>query len=472
MATRDIGRATVAVFLAEGVALPAGLLLAAMLSRSLGVDGYGSYGLAASIVVGIEFLISAAYNRISIQLLSDVRDGSTYVPAVLRHYFFTALLALAGILLLANAIETLLSAPGLARALQWLSLDLPLFALAQAQRSILTANGQYSGRAAAIAVRWCGRVGITWLLLRSGFGLAGALWAWPLASIAELVAMRRLPLRELWRRGAPQRWIWREGWSPFLFAAGQRLMERMDLLMLEAYGAAGFTAGIYVAAQNLAILPGLFGASLSPVLLAAMTHEHIAGRSEASRQAGDSALRATISLWPVAAIFHVCGRDLARFLFGEPFGPAGGLLGWLVAGSVGMAISGVVVSIAGAQGKHRLSAWFSLPCALSTAVLLSIAVPRFSMQGAAIVTGGCGFVFGLSAVVYQYMDWRRPVPVRTVIRVAAACLGVVSASRIPGIESVHVVPRMVLLSLVHATILVILGEWRLQQVRALCVSRS
>jgi O-antigen/teichoic acid export membrane protein len=298
----------------------------------------------------------------------------------------------------------------------------------------------------------------------------GALLAWPLASVAELLSLRQLPFSAFLRPGARMSEIWREGFAPFLFAVGQRSLERMDLLLLQALGTAPATIGVYVAAQNLSILPGLFGASLSPVLIAAFTQERLLGREPASRQTAAYALRGIIYLFPLAAVFWICGEDITTFVCGEPFRDAGRLVGWLVVGAIGLVLSSASVSIICAQGRHRLSAWFSLPSAACALLLQLLVIPRYGAMGAAMVTAGVGLASGLCAAAVVFRGWRQPFPLATLVRVGTASLAVVLASRWSAILWLAWPVRVCTLMLATSLLLWILGEWNIRQLRGLLTS--
>jgi O-antigen/teichoic acid export membrane protein len=465
MLGRKIGHGTLSLFIAESTALPAGLAIATLLSRMLGPAGYGRYGVAAAIVVAVEWLIVAGYGRISIQLLSDPEHSHRLTPPILRLYLGTALLAMAALWASAGVLAALLDAPHLIADLRLLAIDVPLFALAHAQRSVLTARGKYFSRATAIAVRWITRVAATWAFVALGWGVSGAIWAWPVASLAELVSLRQLPVAAFLRSGGRISEIWREGWSPFLFSLGQRSLERMDLLFLQAVGAAPATVGIYVAAQNLAIVPGLLGASLSPVLISAITEERLLGREPASRQTSADALRVIMYLFPLAAVFWTCGEDLITFIFGEPFRDGGRLLAWLIAGAIGLVLSSASVSIISAQGRHRLIAWFSLPNAVCAVLLYFLVVPRYGALGAAMVAAVVGVTSGLCATAAVFRGWHQPFPIATLLRVATASLAVVLVSQWSTFLWLAWPVRICILVLAAGLLLWLLGEWNLRQLR-------
>ena len=459
-AAKEMGRGTLWIFLAEALAVPAGLFIARLLTTTLGPAGYGRYGVAAAVVLATEWLIVAAYSRISVQLLSETRTRSDLEPSVMRHYLFTGLGAMALFLLGANVLASALHAPSLAADLRWLSLDVPLFALAYAQRSIMTARGEYSGRASAIVIRWVSRVAFTWGLLALGLGMLAPLWAWSLSSVAEIGCLRRLPLRFLMAKRKAPATIWREGWAPFLFAAGQRSLERADLLLLQVLGTAAPAVGVYVAAQNLSILPGLFAVSLTPVLTATMTRERLLGRELASRRGAASALKVTLYLLPLAAIFSQCGGDIAAFAFGSRFRSAGPLTGWLIVAYIGMALASTAASILCSQGRHRLTAYLSLPAAACAAALHLLVIPRYGMQGAAMVSAGVGLASGLVAMSVVYRLWRQRFPFATVFRAAVSTLVVLALAKVEVFSSLQLPTRICWLLLASGMTLLAAGEWR------------
>lgn len=457
---REVSRGTGSVFLAESLAVPAGLLIVALLSRSLGPDGYGRYGLAVAIVSIVEWLIVAAFSRIAIIVLSDPAERDGAEPAIIRSYLFTALAAMAGMIALSPLLAVALHSPGLRSDLLWLSVDIPLFALTQAQRSIVTALGSYRGRAAAIGVRWISRLLLTWLFISAGMGVTGALLAWPTSSIAELACLRRIPWGSLWRKPARSLGIWRACRAPFLFAVGQRLTEKLDILALQAFSAPAATTGVYVAAQNLSILPGLFAASLSPVLMAAMTRERALGRELESREAGAMSLRVSWYTLPLAVVFGSCGPEISAVAFGPEFRPAGLLTGWLVAEFSGIAVSGAAASILGSQGRLHWLPWLSIPVAVLAGLGHVVAIPWGGMIGAAMVSAGAGVAAGLYGTALVYRTWRQPFPLAMVLRVFAGTAAAAVVGSLAGVAALAWPLRAVCVGVTSMVVLLAAGEWR------------
>ncbi|MBC7925997.1 MAG: lipopolysaccharide biosynthesis protein [Bryobacteraceae bacterium] len=458
---REVSGDTASVFLAEAVAVPAGLLIVALLSRNLGPAGYGRYGIAVAVVGIAEWLVASAFARISVILLSDPAMRDQMEPSVLRHYLVTALAVAVLLFVGADLLATLLQAKYLSSDLRWLCVDVPLFALTNAQRSIVTARGEYSGRALAIVVRWISRLTLTAAFVFWGLGVLGALLAWPASSLAELFCFRRISWSFLWKADTSPVSIWRECRGPFVFATGQRLMERADLLVLQAYGTSASFIGYYVAGQNLSILPGLFAASLAPVLTAAMTRERVLGREEASRNAGALSMKASLYMLPLAPVFGSCGQEIAALAFGPQFLQAGPLTGWLVAGFVGVALASAAASIVSAERRFHLMPWLSVPGAITAFALQAAIVPVGGMTRAAMVSAFVGLGSGLVATVIVYRNWGQAFPVIMIGRVAGATLAVLGASQFWVIPALAWPYRAALLLMIGVVSLLVAGEWRL-----------
>ncbi len=105
----------------------------------------------------------------------------------------------------------------------------------------------------------------------------------------------------------------------FLYAAGMRLFDKVDLLALTILGGSVETAGIYGAAQNLALVPGIFALSFSPLLLATLSRLTSAGQEQAARKVASDALRVILLMLPFAAIAGGASREISVMCFGPAF---------------------------------------------------------------------------------------------------------------------------------------------------------
>ncbi len=64
---------TAAIFGAEALLLPTGLLIVSILTRRLGPAGYGQFALAATLVAWIEWSITAALARPTVKFIGEAK---------------------------------------------------------------------------------------------------------------------------------------------------------------------------------------------------------------------------------------------------------------------------------------------------------------------------------------------------------------------------------------------------------------
>jgi O-antigen/teichoic acid export membrane protein len=444
--------------MAEGLAVPAGLILAAMLTRSLGPELYGRYGVAVAVVLAIEWLLISATGRASLRVLSDPEQRDRMTPLAVRHHLITGAAATICAVGAAAIVGHWLNWQRFGADVRWLAWDIPLASLCHVQRNLLTVRGEYHRRSFAIAARWVGRVGATWVLLR--YGVTGALIAWPLSALAELVVIRALPLRGVFGGWTTPRELWRSSWSQFLFGLGQRVLERADLLVLQASFLPSHWVGIYVAAQNIAILPSLLGAAMTPILLAAMARERALGREPESRTTGAAAFRLAVSLIPLAAVFAFCANEIVAIAFGNQYSASAPLVGFLVASCIGILMLATAASILTSQGRERMAAFVSLGFALPAVGTQIWIVGPFGTQGLAIVSMVAALLAGVLGMAVVYHAWGAPVPYLMLLRAAAATASVVLLGRLDWMIEMPWIPRGALLSVAAAVTLIVLGERR------------
>ncbi len=380
---------------------------------------------------------------------------------------------MAALMLLAIPLAASFQSDGLAAYIVLLSLDLPIFALAQVQRCSLNSEGEFGLRAGASVARWVGRAAGTWLFLAAGWGIAGALAAWILASLAEVVVIRRLPWRLLHQPGAPYGVVWREGRTMLAYTCGSRLYERLDLFLLQASQSDPKLTGLYSAAQVLAILPGLFTASLGPVLSSVIVRDSARASGSAEflskvvREAGVRGLRAAICLLPLAVIFAINGQDLAGFAFGPAFLSAGDFVGPLSLAAIGLALNRIAASILGAIGLYRLTWWLSLPSCAVVAALLWLVIPSYGAIGAATVSAIVAVTNGLFSGAFVCLRLERPFPWVTIIRAIAVSLAVGALCSWSPFAALWLPVRMALSSVAGLGLLIAFGEWTVGEVRGL-----
>jgi len=413
---------TMRVFLAEALILPTGILTAAFLTRRLGPDDYGLFTIAAIIVVWIQTSITACYSRPTFKLIAEAKDWKPLAATLVRLHLITSVAAACLLWLLSAPIGRLLQEPALVAFLRLFALDIPLFSLAHAHRNILIGIGAFRQRAWSSAGRWVARLLLIVVLVELGLSVHGAILGSIGASLIELAIVRfyiRPPLLSGIR--LQLQGFWDYAWPLFLFSISVALFSKLDLLMLKMLGGTSGEAGIYGAAQNLSIIPGIFAVSFSPLLLSTLSRLISSGDFNRAEQMSSDAMRLVIVLLPFAGMTAGMASEIVDFIFGPLFLQAAAILAVLIFGALGMVMISVATAILTAAGKPKWTLAVAVPL-LPLAVLGHVLlIPRFGSIGAATVTAfftGLGALFSMLAV---YRLWRILPPLATLGRSSVIC---------------------------------------------------
>lgn len=458
--TRETLAGTVRVFLAESLLIPTGLLTAAYLARTLGPDGYGHFTVAAAVVAWIEWSLTALFSRASVKLVADARDwqpiGSTIVGVHLVASVAAALL----LWLAAPAVAGVLGAPVLAGYLRLFAADIPLFCLAQAHRSILVGLGSFGRRALAAAARWISRLVLVVLLVELGMSIEGAILGSIGASAIEL-AVARYHVRPAWSVQAVRRAgsLWGYAGPIVVSALALRVFDKLDLVTLSALGGSPEQAGQYGAAQNLAILPGLFALSFSPLVLSAMSRALRDGETELARRMGRDALRGVLLLAPVAGVVAGAAPAIVGLIFGERFAPSAPILAWLIFGAVGLVLISVTTGMLIAANRPRLALALTGPLPIVAMGGYLLVVPQWGPTGAAAVTAATSLAVAAVLVAAVHRASHALPPAATALRSGLMTAGAYAAAALWPVSGGWVVLQLPLLVLATLLGFGALGEF-------------
>ena len=389
-----------AILLAESLALPAGLITAAFLTRWLGPEGYGRYSVAAILITTVEWVLVAALSRPIVRLIADAGDWQPVGAAAFRMYTGAGVLSAATIWLLATPVAALLRDPPLAAHLRLFAAELPFFAAAAACRGILTGLASFRQRAVAGAGRWVARVALIVLFVELGLAVDGAILGSIGGAIVAWLVGQAFVGRSIWSRtDFPLRRLSRLAVPVFLMLMSARLFDRFALLALEAFGGTASEAGFYGAAQNVFMGVGIVSMSISPILISTLTAARRAGEHGHARDVAMGSLRLVLALLPFAGIVAGASPEVVDLLFGSAFLQAAPLVGLLVFAAVASILTSVAVALAIASERT----W---PLLLLTAPLLPLSllghafmVPRFAALGAAIVTTATAILCAVVSVL-------------------------------------------------------------------------
>lgn len=408
------------VFLAEGLVLPTGLIVAAFLSRQLGPADYGLFALALSTVGTVEWLIVALLSRTTIKLVSEAENWRPIAVAVLRWHLGIGAVVGAACWISAGWVARWLDVPALAWCLRILALQIPITSLASAAHEVLVARGRIRPRALSSAARWCARPVFILLLVGGGFGVRGALLGSVSAiAVSWIVAHGALRVSPFERAGAGIGASWRLAVSFFALAISLRLLDKTALVALQALGRSVTEAGLYAAAQNFTLGPGLFALSLSPVLLAALGHTQRANDAARAREIAQSALRAIFLALPLAGLGAGAAQELVTLVYGSRFAPAAPIAAWLGFGGLaaaGLSITGAIFS---SLDRQRVALAATAPVAPVAIAGCLVLVPRFGALGAAAMTTAAASMSLIASLVAMRMISGLAPPGATLCRAAA-----------------------------------------------------
>jgi O-antigen/teichoic acid export membrane protein len=450
---------TVWVLLAEALFPITGLVTAAFLTRRLGPDGYGLWVLAVSLVVWVEWSLASFFSRATIKHVGEAQDwrplGTTAVQLQLR----MGIGAMAAIWILALPLAQWLNEPSLAAYLALLALDIPLFALAQAHRQILAGTGAYRECAWAGGGRWLSRLLFVVLLVTAGLSVVGAILGIIGSTVLELWLYRQTLRPALFSRTGSTTWsLWSYSWPLFLSTVSLMVVGRMDLFAVKALGYTAEEAGLYGAAQNLALLPTLLGMAATPLFLSSLSRALARGDTGLARAMTRHAMRIAVMTFPFAAAVAGSAEDIAQFLFGMPFRGAGRFLPLLIFGAAAILPLSVALTALTADAKPRMTFALTGPLVPLAMAGHAIAVPRYGPFGASLVTVSIACIGMAAGLVSTGRLWRVGPPPRTIVRtLAASMLAMVVSMAWPASGA------MVFVKLFAVTGLILVVYWALRE---------
>jgi O-antigen/teichoic acid export membrane protein/SAM-dependent methyltransferase len=383
---RRLFSGSVQMLLAEGLSMPAGIVAAAYLTRQLGPLGYGLFALSASIIATIEWFVISMLARASIKAAADSDDWrATAVALIQRHVALGLALGLA-CWAAAGLMARWLDVPALASLLRFSAIQIPIVALGAALLSVLVGRGFYQTRALARAMRWISRLVFILIFVGAGMGVRGAILAGICAAIASgLIAQAVLRVNPF-GRAATLSGFWRLALAVFTTVASVRLIERMGLVFLKAFGGTIPEVGFYAAAQNFTHGPGLFALAVAPLLISAIAQAHRAGDEPLARILCRDALRGIVWLLPTAGIAAGAAGEIVSLVYGRGFEDAAPLAQYLVFAGVAFAGLSITGAILAAYDRARWAVVATVPVFPVALAGYFVAVPIWGSVGAAAVT--------------------------------------------------------------------------------------
>jgi O-antigen/teichoic acid export membrane protein len=415
---------TAKVMFAEGLALPAGLITAAVLGRALGPADYGVFAAATSLVLTLEWVPRSLFSRTTAKLIGDDEHGRPVGVMVLRWHIGIGLALGIGMYLLAHPIAAMLGDLSAVPFVRLFALQPPLACGAAACRQILSGRRAYNARAIASAARWISRPLFIIVLVYSGLSLVGAALGSVLAAasgFAVAQALARVPLSAPTLVSA--RRLWGLALPVFALALSLRLIDRIGLFALTALGGPAEAAGWYGAALAFSAGPSMFTVGFAPLLLTAVASAQATGDVQSAMRMATQSLRLVVGCLPFAAIGAGSAKQLIAIVFGPGFEPAAALVWPLLLSALAMMLISVASALLTAGNRaHEASMWIwpLLPITLAASVFV---VPRFGATGAALVTAGAAVTGACALLVLLSASLNVRTDIRTWLRCGAVATG-------------------------------------------------
>lgn len=449
---------------AELLLLPTGLITAAVLARVLGPADYGLFSLAASFIGWIGLTTTSFLSRAAVKFVSETEQWQPIATSILRWRLAIGGAATVIVLLGANVFAGMLGERALTPYLQVFAIDLLLVNLVRTYRDVLTGTGRFREVATLSVVRWIVRMVLLASLVASTRSVMAAVVGSVVTSLVELaVASRYQPLHRRGPAGLTASQLWSVAAPLLVFSSALQLHTKVDLFALSALGGTALEAGLYSAAQNLAVPPSLFALGFAPLLLATLGRLERTGQHDAASETARLSLRMCLSLIPLAAIVAGASSEIMPLIFGIAFDGAAPLLTLLFGAAVALAATAVCVSIVTASsrttGVSRNVTLLGALLLVSAIVLHLILIPRMGATGAALATAVSASASAIVGLIMVQVTWRVQV-YATAVRMLLAGMLVYWLSTAADTASWWMLSfKLVLLFIVTAVILLVLGEF-------------
>jgi len=410
-------------FAASSLCLPTGILTAAFLSRMLGPVNYGDLTVASSIVVWIEGTITMGFSRAAVKFVAETEDWRSVSSRFLQVQLMVSLGAAFFLALVAPTLASWLDSAELSTYLRLFSLGIPFSALISIHQSILVGRGFFGSRAFLIATFWLSRMVLIFLFVGLWPLVTSAIMAVIISYFLVFIGSRffvnptltgksDLSFNNLWDFALPL----------FFYAIGISLFNRMDLFFVKGLAETPQAAGFYGAAQNLTIVPSLFMASLSPLLLSKLTQLCAQDQRESAKEMIQKAFRLTFSLLPFAGMAAGAATEVVVMIYGQSFFSAGQILAILIFAALGVSMIVVSSSSLIAADRPKLTFYLILPIVVLAFGAHFIIIPRFGYIGAACVTTGLAWFGACCCMLAVYKVWGVRLPVSTIVRSTIICV--------------------------------------------------
>jgi O-antigen/teichoic acid export membrane protein len=435
-----------------------------VLARRLGPEAYGLYGVVVSVLLWIEQTARFTVPPAAAKLIPEDPARSSAVQGtalVLCSLLFFALFV--AFWLAAGPLATLF---GLPEGGTWLfrvaALDLPIFGVYVAYRGVLQGQHKFLDLSIADVLYTAGKLLAVVALLALSLSVTSALIANVAASLGALLfVVSRVSIGIRRPEPAVTRALASLALPLGLYMLALQTITNLDLWTLQLLDDTGqaATIGVYVAARNLAVVPGVILMVVSDIMLPSLSRALVGSDARLPQLYLQGAVRfLCILLAPIVLVLAAGADDLMRWLFSGTFQAGGPFVRVLVLYAISLPFIDLFASALSAKGKpYRggLTLLLMIPLAILVNVVL---VRRYGAVGAAYGSALAGLLSAAVLGVFVVRQFGRLMTFRTFANLAAATgLMIVAATQLGALDSLPALTIVVSLG-VYAASLVVLKE--------------
>jgi len=387
-------RGTVALVLSQGCYFFFGYLAVVLLARALGPRDYALYGVVLSVLVWLEQVGKFAIPTAAARLLAQ---PDTAARAVERATLFLNLILYSAIFgclwLAAPLLASWLGIPNGTFFFRLAALDLPLFGAYTALQAIHQGHHRFVRLGGAGITYAFTKFAGVWVIIQLGVSVEKALIVNALTTVAGITFL-------VTRFSDTKGPSWRSAVDTVLRIAGPMAVYSLFLMMIGNINlwllqllrpAETAITGIYLAALNIARVPGFGLVAVAAVILPSVARAAAAEDRELVRRYIYQALRFFLLLYlPVAFGLVFLAEEVMQLAYGAKYSGGGPLLSVLLVAeglSTVLAILGSVLVALGRVWRAALIASLSILLSIPLIVVLALKFGAVGSAFAAVVTG-------------------------------------------------------------------------------------
>ncbi len=382
-----------------------GYLVALLLARALGPEGFGVYGVVASLLLSVELVARLGIPTAALKLLAEGRPLEQVIPLSALLTLVAALFAFLALWLAAPAIASALGLSGGGALLRLAAFDIPVFAFYFLWVSLAAGGNRFRLRASLVGLYAAARLVGALLVALLWPTVEGALVAIIAASaIAVAFGLWRLELPRVRPRGTLLEPLVATALPVWLRTLAQNLLPHLSLWLVAALSP-GVVLGGYVAALALARAPQALGLGLAPVVLHDLARTGKRGGDPATTVAPGAELLLALLL-PGCAVLALEAVSVMQLLFGEGYREAAPLFAVLALGfGIGETLFVVASAALVAIGRGRIAALWAWAMLGALAAGVLTLTPLLGLWGGALASSAAVLLGGVLSL-NTLLPWR------------------------------------------------------------------